>query len=67
MPDYGELIPIEKFISWIKFGAFIDYDGSGYYATSTEYFQDLPAIPSEMLKGKIFSSPSITHIAWFNK
>jgi len=64
-PDYTDLMTLDEFVDCVKTGLFIDYDGSGYYATESLYDRDSPAIPSEIKQGKINSS--YTHVAWFNK
>ena len=71
LPNYGELIPIRKFIDYCRTGSFIDYDGTGYYAT--EYgMSDLDAIPSYIRTGYIQNgidntNKNFTHVMWFNR
>jgi uncharacterized protein YggL (DUF469 family) len=64
MPDYGELIPIEKFIEEVKHSSYIPYDGSGYYAI--EGHMSNKNIDWEGLKNDEYDK-RWTHIAWFNK
>lgn len=64
-PGGVDLMPLQEFIDCVKCGAFIDYDGSGYYANKLEYFRDLPARPSEIFKGIVDSK--FEYVAWFNK
>lgn len=65
LPTYGSLYELESFIDRCHDGSFIDYDGTGYYATSTEMDRDAEVRPSDILKGKI--NHEYTHVMWFNK
>jgi hypothetical protein len=49
LPSYGDLIPIKEFIKACKDGSFIDYDGSGCYATDSKML-DVDTCPSEILE-----------------
>lgn len=64
LPDFGDLMTIEEFKGHVESGMFIDYDGTGYYATSTQE-SDLYARPSDIRAGIIDNR--FTHIAWYNK
>lgn len=64
-PKYGDLFTLEEFINLCKTGAFIDYDGAGYYATKSRMSRSSHAIPSEICDGKIDNSWS--HVMWFNR
>jgi len=64
IPDYAYHMTREEFVECVNHGFFINYDGSGVYATATE-MSDEPAIPSEIILGVI--NTDFTHVAWFNK
>jgi len=64
-PSYGDLFSLEDFIEYCRNGMFIDYDGSGTYATATMISKTHDAIPSEIKDGKI--DRSWTHVMWFNR
>lgn len=58
--DYGDLIPIAEWKDSVEFGAFIPYDGSGYYSNGTEYVHELSVWE--------YPVPTwATHVLWFNK
>ena len=67
IPDYGDLMTLDDWIDAVKQGAFIDYDGHGYYAcdggmlTGPEH----QVYPSMVKEGKIMDT--FTHIMWFNR
>jgi hypothetical protein len=62
--DYGDLISLDDFIACCESGGFIDYDGYGYYATSTIQ-SDIVVHPSDILKRKI--NENFTHVMWYNR
>lgn len=64
IPDYGDHFTIEDFIDSVKSGMFVDFDGSGYYATKDK-MTDIYANPSEIYRDKI--DKRWTHVMWFNK
>lgn len=64
IPSYGDHITLEHFIEYCEAGAFIDYDGFGYYATAYE-MTDIIIKPSDVKKGEIDTAYS--HIVWFNR
>lgn len=64
-PNYGDKFTIEEFIQHVRDGLFINYDGSGYYATEEEVSR-IPAIPSE-IEYTQWGMTGFTHVAWFNK
>jgi len=64
IPDYSDHMLLDEFIKAVKEGCFIDWDGSGYYATENE-MSDKPAIPSGIAKGIV--DHTFTHVVWFNK
>ena len=58
------LMTIDKFKAYCEFGAIMDSDGFGYYATDKEV-SNIEASPSAFEKGII--RPDFTHICWYNK
>jgi len=60
--DFGDLIPVEKWLKECENGMFIDYDGSGYAVKDD--MVDLTKIYPSTRK----SLPDdATHVIWFNK
>jgi len=64
IPDYGDHMTMEEWLECVECGGFIDYDGSGNYATATQ-MSDKEVVPSDVKKGSI--DKSFTHVVWFNK
>lgn len=60
----GDLYTLEKFISMVRSGGFIDDDGWGYYATETTK-SDINIYPSDISEN-IYRT-DFTHIIWFNR
>ena len=60
----GDLFSLERFISMVENGVFIDDDGFGYYATETTK-SDIMIFPSD-IKENIYRN-DFTHIIWFNR
>ena len=58
------LMTINEFKSNCRYGAFMDTDGSGYYATDKEV-SNIEASPSAFVKGII--REDFTHVCWYNK
>jgi len=63
-PD-ATLIPLEEFVTSCKRREFIDYDGFGYYSTTTQEYTDCRVKPSDVVAGKI--DHRFTHISWYNR
>lgn len=63
-PTYGDVMPLNDFVDDCNSKAFVDSDGSGYYATPSSMTR-IPAIPSNIRDGNI--RRSFTHVIWFNK
>jgi len=59
-----DLMTLDCFKAAVKAGAYIDYDGYGYYATETEQ-SDIALLPSQI--GKQVAPAFATHIAWYNR
>lgn len=64
LPTYGKLMTMEMFIANVRGGGFIDYDGHGSYATSTQR-SNITINPSDILSGKY--RKDFTHVMWFNR
>jgi len=62
--DYGNHMPMQEFIDCCECGGFIDYDGSGNYATETEE-SDISISPSDVARGDI--RKDFTHVVWYNR
>jgi transcription termination factor Rho len=64
IPEHSDHMSMKKFKKYCKGGMFIDYDGFGYLATSTQT-SDVYICPSMLKK---ISIPSwATHVVWFNR
>ena len=57
------LMTINEFKSNCRYGAFMDSDGVGYYATDKEV-SNIEASPSAFVKGII--REDFTHVCWYN-
>lgn len=64
IPDYGDLMTCEEFKDAVDEGSFVNDDGSGYYATTTEMSR-VEARPSDVRKHGF--RRDYTHVVWFNK
>lgn len=60
IPEYGDLIEIMQFQTYVKAGAFIPYDGDGCWATTTEMDDNSDVWASEKPEWA-------THVVWFNR
>ena len=58
------LMTINEFKSNCRYGAFMDTDGVGYYATDKEV-SNIEASPRAFVKGII--REDFTHVCWYNK
>ena len=58
------LMTINEFKSNCRYGAFMDTDGVGYYATDKEV-SDIKASPNAFRYGII--REDFTHVCWYNK
>ena len=61
---YGDHMTLNDFIENVKSGGFIDYDGSGNYATETQ-MSNITIYPSDITAGVY--RKDFTHVLWFNK
>ncbi len=66
IPDYGELMTIERFKACSASGGFLDGDGTGYLATKDGYDTGQPISPSVILREGIVYAWA-THVMWFNQ
>jgi len=67
IPDYGDHMTWEDFVSAVKTGGFIDYDGHGNLATATEC-SDKNIVPSQITRPSGFNKPSwCSHVVWYNR
>lgn len=66
IPDFGDKMTLEDFIESCENGMFIDYDGSGYYATEDK-MSNFPICPSDVIDDEVIEGYGFTHVVWFNK
>jgi hypothetical protein len=64
IPEYGDVMDLEDFIECCEDGGFIDYDGSGNYATEDK-MTDITIYPSDITSGNY--RKDFPKIVWFNK
>jgi hypothetical protein len=65
IPSYGDLMTIKEFMSSVKSGMLIDYDGYGYWASKTHILSKEHVYPSEC---RFMVKPAgATHVVWFNR
>jgi len=62
--SFGNHMTLKEFISNVKCGGFIDYDGAGNYATATEE-SNITILPSDIMEKEY--RKDFTHIVWYNK
>ena len=65
-PTYGHKMTKELWLENVKDGMFIDYDGSGNYASDTQ-MSNISVSPSDLERGWIRKDKEFTHIIWFNR
>lgn len=63
IPDYGDVMTIEKFKEYVVNGMFIDYDGNGYPIKDGRMCDTICIRPSTVGEIPI----DATHVIWFNK
>ena len=64
IPDYGDHMTLEDFVSNVDNGLFTDDDGHGYYANVKQISTER-VIPSDVIEHKLLEG--WTHVVWFNK
>ncbi len=62
MPPYGDLFTREEFSERVRLGLFINYDGTGYFAT-----KDGMNRANRVDCSKLEFPEWATHVAWFNR
>lgn len=62
---YGDKLPLEQWLIAAHTGAFVDYDGHGYWAT----FHGMKGIvkPSDVTQLGVKPPAWATHVVWFSK
>ena len=64
IPEYGDFMPVEEFAECVECGGFMDYDGYGCYATSTQ-MTNITTHPSKIKKFGL--DKRFAHVVWFNR
>lgn len=64
IPNYGDVMTIEEFVSACRNHSFIDYDGHGKYATKY-WVSNKTVSPSQLANGE--PPPGYTHVVWYNR
>lgn len=64
-PTYGDLMTFNEFRDQCLAHNFIDYDGTGHWATA-EAMSDEHIIPSQICDGAT-PPEGMTHVMWFNR
>ena len=57
--DYVDLIPADDWARYVACGAFLPYDGIGYWGTETHYDRNTSAFKSQPVDA--------THVHWYNR
>lgn len=64
IPEYGDVMSLDEFISCCESGGFIDYDGYGHYIKDGKE-TDIYIYPSDIIHG-VFRD-DFTQIVWYNR
>jgi len=68
IPDYGDKMTIDTFISHLSCGGIMSCDGSGNYATDTKMCDNKEvSFTPEQVRTDASVHPEFTHVIWFNK
>ncbi len=67
LPAVGTLYTVYDFIEYCGQGFFSDSDGKGYYSDGRVYWKSKPAIPSEIVRGKLNFSWKYRYVIWLEK
>jgi hypothetical protein len=67
LPVTGTLYTVYDFIEHCSKGLYTDKDGKGYYSDGRVYWEDKPAIPSDIVNGKLNFSWKYRYVIWFEK
>lgn len=62
--EFGDHMSFKKFKNCCEGGGFIDYDGSGNYATKDKE-SNITIMPSDFKNGNV--RDDFTHVVWYNK
>lgn len=65
--DACSVFTLEEFIEQVKLTAFVDSDGSGYFADSEHYRVDYPVSCGSIYKDLEVYPEWATNVVWFNK
>lgn len=75
--DYGDLFTFEQFIKYCDDGCFIDYDGTGRFATADGETDmrirpsDVTIKPSDLYEngvpGRFRFQTTFSHVMWYNR
>lgn len=71
-PEFAYRMTLKEFIDACERGSFVDYDGTGYFATN-EGVSRIEAVPSKIVEAidknrtRDLLEGEWTHVAWFNK
>lgn len=64
IPPYGTHMSLDEFMEYCKSGMFIDYDGSGNYATEDQE-SNINICPSDIVAEKV--RKDFGYVVWYNK
>ncbi len=77
LPDYGDLFTFEEFVKHCDDGGFIDYDGTGRFATAEGETSirvrpsDITIKPSDLFEsgepGRFRFQATFSHVMWYNR
>lgn len=63
VPEYADLMTVDKFVDCVECGLFIDYDGHGFYVKDGLEYEVVH--PSDLDDAP--PKEGYTHVAWYNK
>lgn len=66
LPNYGDHMEINEWKECCRHNNFIDYDGSGVFATD-KLTSSIPVVPSDVTRGAKTFPKWATHVVWFNR
>ena len=66
IPDYGDLMTVADWLDEVKHGGFIDYDGTGDWATATKC-SNIRVVPSDTKRPGFKVPKWATHVVWYNR
>lgn len=65
LPNYGLLMTVADFVSMVRRGCLIDYDGDGVLATA-DACSEIIVRPSDVTERGL-DARGFTHVVWFNR